>query len=68
MSSYLTEIDPRQRSSHSAGRNADVSSIYFKAGRRSSVVELQWHPNEDLLKLSKDQRDDLSGWLSMDQG
>ena len=31
--SSLIEVDPYRRTSRGAGRNADVSSIDFKAGR-----------------------------------
>ena len=39
--SSLIEVDPYCRTSRGTGRNADVSSIDFKAGRRSSGVDLR---------------------------
>ena len=39
-SSSLIEVYPYRRTSRSTGRNADFSSIDFKDGRGSSVVDL----------------------------
>ena len=38
--SSLIKVDPYCRTNRSSGRNADVSSIDFKAGRGSSGVDL----------------------------
>ena len=40
VSSSFIEVDPCRRSSRSAGRNADISSIDFKADRGASGVDL----------------------------
>ena len=45
-----------------------MSSIDFKGGRGSSEVDLWWYPREYFLKLSKDQIDELSDWLSTNEG
>ena len=58
--SYLIQVDPYRRSNYSAGHNDDVSSIEFKANWGYSLVDLRWCPREDVLKLSKDQRDELT--------
>ena len=60
LSSSLIKVDPWCRSSHSAGLNADVSSIDFKAVSVYSGVDLRCHPKERSLNLSKHQRDELS--------
>ena len=44
--SSLIEVDPYRRASGGTGRNFEVSPIDFKAGRRSSGVDLRWHPKE----------------------
>ena len=41
--SSLIEVDPYRRTSRGVSRNANVSSIDFKAGRGSSRVDLRWH-------------------------
>ena len=53
--SSLTEVDPYHRRS----RSACLPSIDFKVGHRLSGVGLRWNPKEDLLKLSKDKKDEL---------
>ena len=67
-SSSLIDVDPYHRSIRSAGRKADVSSFDFKAGRGSSGVDPRGHPKEDFIKLSKEQKDELSNGLRMDEG
>ena len=59
VSSSLIEVDLYRRTSCSVGRNADVSSIDFKAGHGSSGVDLRWHSKEDCVKLSLEQKDEL---------
>ena len=66
-SSSLIKGDSYRRSSYSSGRNTDVSSIDFNASRRSSGVELRWHPKEDFLKISKEQRYELMDWSRTDE-
>ena len=56
-SSSLIEVDLYHLPSRNAVRKADKSSIEFKASRKSSGVDLGWHPREELLKIFKDQRD-----------
>ena len=55
-SSFLIEVDLYRRSSRGTGRNADVSSTDFKAGRISSGVDLQCHPKEYFVKISPEQK------------
>ena len=66
--SSLIEVDPYRRSARTGSRQANVSSIDFSAGRGSSGVDLRWHPRKDFLKLSKEQKDELSDWLKTDEG
>ena len=54
--SSLIEVDPYRRTSRGAGRNADVSSIDFKAGRGSSGVDLRWHPKMNVLSSLRSKR------------
>ena len=58
-SSSLIEVDPYRRKNRGTGRNANVSSIDFKAGRELSGVDPRWHPKEDFVKLSQEQNDEL---------
>jgi len=67
-SSSLIEVDPYRRSSRNNTRQANVSSIDFSAGRGSSGVDLRWHTRREFLKLSKEQKDELSNWLKTDEG
>ena len=67
-SSSLTEVDPYRRTSRSTGRNADVSSIEFKASRGSSGVDLRWHTKEDFIKISQEQKDELRNWMKTAEG
>jgi hypothetical protein len=62
--SSLIEVDPYRRTSRGSGRNADVSSIDFKAGRGSSGVDLRWHPKEQCVKFSQEQKNELGSWLN----
>ena len=57
--SSLIEVDPYRRISRGTSRNSDVSSIDFKDGRGSSEVDLRWHPKEDVVKLSQEQKNEL---------
>lgn len=66
--SFLIEVYPYRRTSRGSGRNADVLSIDFKAGRGLSGVDLRWHPREDYLKLSQDKKDELRNWLNSPEG
>ena len=59
VASSLIEVDPYRRTSRGAGRNADASSIDFKAGRGSSGVDLRWHPEDEYFMLSQDKKDEL---------
>jgi hypothetical protein len=67
-SSSLIEVDPYYRSIRNNSRQANVSSIDFRAGRGSSGVDLRWHTRKEFLKLSKEQKDELSDWLKTDEG
>ena len=67
-SSSLIEVDPYRRSNRNNTRQANVSSIDYSAGRGSSGVDLRWHTRREFLKLSKEQKDELSGWLKTDEG
>ena len=67
-SSSLIEVDPYRRSSRNNTRQANISSIDFSAGRGSSGVDLRWHTRKEFLKLSKEQKDELSDWLKTDEG
>ena len=64
----LIGFDTYHRSIRSAGHNANVSSIDFKAGRISSGIDLRMYPKEDFIKLSQEQRDELMSWLRTDEG
>ena len=66
--SSLIEVDPYRRKNRGIGRNADVSSIDFKTGRRSSGVDLRWHPKEEFVKLSPEQNDELRNWMKTAEG
>ena len=66
--SSLMEVDPYHRSSRSDGRNSDVSTIEFKAGRGSSGVYLRWHPRKEFLKLTKNQKEERQNWSRSDEG
>ena len=66
--SSLIEVDPYRRTSRGSGRNADVSSIDFKAGRGSSGVDLRWHPKDEYFKLSQEQKNELASWLNSPEG
>ena len=55
-SSSLIEVDPYRRTTRGTGRNANVSSIDFKASRGSSGVDLRWHPREIVLSSLKIKR------------
>ena len=66
--SSLIEVDPYRRTSRGSGRNADVSSINFKAGRGSSGVDLRWHPREEHLKLPQEKKDEIRNWLNTLEG
>ena len=66
--STLIEVDPYRRSFRNNGRNANVSSIDFNAGRGSTGVDLRWHHPKEFRKLPRDQKDELTTWLKTDQG
>ena len=68
-SSTLIEVDSYTKSmKNPAGRNANLSAIDFSSGRGSTGVDLRWHPKSEFMKLSKDQRNELSTWLKTDDG
>ena len=67
--SALIEVDPYRRAQRPVpGRNANVSSIDFSAGRGSSGVDLRWHPTKDFKKLPEDQKSELVHWMSTQEG
>lgn len=68
--SALIEVDPYKRSQRVPGtpKAANVSSIDFNAGRGDTGVDLRWHPKGEFMKLSQDQRDELSSWQKTDEG
>ena len=69
--SALIEVDPYKRSQRqvpSNPRDANVSAIDFNAGRGDSGVDLRWHSKGDFMKLTQDQRDELTSWQKTDEG
>ena len=68
--SALIEVDPYKRSQKPipSPRNANISAIDFNAGRGDTGVDLRWHPKGEFMKLTQEQRDELSSWQKTDEG
>ena len=67
--SSIIEVDPYRRSTRSnKDRQANVSSLDFGAGRGSTGVDLRFHPKDKFLALPQEQKDELSEWLSTNDG
>jgi hypothetical protein len=68
--SALIEVDPYKRSQRMPGnpKEANVSGIDFNAGRGETGVDLRWHPKSEFMKLSQEQRNELSSWQKTDEG
>ena len=49
-------------------RDANVSAIDFSAGRGNTGVDLRFHPKHKFLELPQDQKDELTNWLSTNDG
>lgn len=70
-SSHLIEVDPYKRiarSSQGGGGNARVSDTRFNAGRGRTGVDLRWYPRKEFLKLSNEQKDELTTWQKTAEG
>ena len=64
----LIEIDPYCRSKRTNTRDVNVSAIDFSAVRGNTVVDLCFHPKHKFLELPQDQKDELTNWLSTNDG
>ena len=64
----LVEIDPYCRSTRTNTRDVNVSAIDFSAGRGNTGVDLRFHTKHKFLELPQDQKDELTNWLSTNDG
>ena len=64
----LIEIDLYRRPTRTNTRDANVSAIDFSAGRGNTGVDLLFHPKHKFLELPQDQKDELTNWLSTNDG
>ena len=64
----LIEIDPYRRSTRTNTRDANVSAIDFSAGRGNTWADLRFHPKNKFLELPQYQKDELTNWLSTNDG
>ena len=64
----LIEIDPYRRSTRTNTRDTNVSAIDFSAGRGNTGVDLPFHPKHKFLELPQEQKDELTNWISTNDG
>ena len=64
----IIEIDPYRRSTRTNTRDANVYAIDFISGRGNTGVDLRFHPKHKLLELPQEQKDELTNWLSTNDG
>ena len=64
----IIEIDPYRRLTRTNNRDEDVSAIDFSAGRGNKGVDIRFHPKHKFLELPQEQKDELTNWLSTNDG
>ena len=64
----LIEIDPYRRSTSTNTRDVNVSAIDFSDVRGNTGNDLRFHPKHKFLELPQVQKDELTNWLSTNDG
>ena len=64
----LIKIEPYRRSTRTNTRDANVSAIDFSAGKGNTGFDLRFHPKHKFLEVPQDQKDELTNWLSINDG
>ena len=68
---HILEVDPYRKNSRQntgGGNRANISDARFTAGRGDSGVDLRWYPRKEFIKLSQDQKDELTAWQKTNAG
>ena len=68
VANILIEIDPYRRSTRTNTSDANFSAIDMSAGRGNTGVDLCFHPKHKFLELTQEQKDELTNWLSTNDG